>query len=235
MRTALTSTVISVAILELCAHVSPARAQIFKCVDTQGHVTYQETACSGGQKGGAVELKDPLTTQKSVNESNWSVPARERRAIVGMPKTFVTEALGKPSEIRAARQGETGSEVWVYPQPGQVTRVGFADNAVAWIRSDIIAPEPRATNASPNEREARVNSALQVGRGCNEVLQQTGAPDREEMLVAGNTSGARYIYAFDATNANAYAAFVCLGGRVTSVERFTPEKSAAPAKDGAKP
>ena len=35
-------------------------------------------------------------------------------------------------------------------------------------------------------------------------------------------TGARYVYKFDATNANAFAAFVCLNGRVTSVERYVP-------------
>ena len=38
----------------------------------------------------------------------------------------------------------------------------------------------------------------------------------------GAIAGTRYVYVFDAGNANAYAAFVCLDGRVTSVERYMP-------------
>jgi hypothetical protein len=213
---------IALATLAFALHAGIARAEVYKCLDAAGHVTYQEAPCAGGQKGGSVELKDPVTVRPGVNESAWSIPAREGRAVVGMPKTFVTEALGKPGEIRAPRAGEPGSEVWVYTKAGQVTRIGFQNNAVAWMRSDSAAPEPKPALAT--DKESRVRDALQIGRPCNAVLQDAGTPDREEPLVAGNTSGARYVYAFDATNANAYAAFVCLGGRVTSVERYMPDK-----------
>jgi hypothetical protein len=74
----------------------------------------------------------------------------------------------------------------------------------------------------PPEREARIRDALAVGKTCTAALQDAGTPDREEPLIAGNTTGARYIYTFDAANANAFAAFVCLNGRVTSVERYVP-------------
>lgn len=226
------------ALLAALAGVVPtglARGEVYKCVGEGGHVTYQESPCAAGQKGGAVELRESVTARPSPGESAWSIPARERRAVVGMPKPFVTEALGKPSEIRAPKNGEAATEVWVYPKPGQVTRVGFQNNAVAWIRSDSAAPEPRAGGASnAADRESRVREALQVGRACSQVLQDAGAPDREEPLVAGATNGTRYVYAFDAANANAYAAFVCLAGRVTSVERFTPEKIDRPA-DAAPP
>jgi hypothetical protein len=219
--------------LLVAANASGVHAEIYKCIGDGGHVTYQESPCTGGQKGGAVELKDSVLVRPSPNESAWSIPARERRAVVGMPKPFVTEALGKPSEIRAPRNGETGTEVWIYPKAGQVTRIGFQNNAVSWMRSDSTASEPRST-PSAGERETRVRDALQVGRPCNVVLQEAGAADREETLTAGMTTGTRYLYTFDAGNANAYAAFVCLGGRVTSVERFTPEK-AGDAAAGARP
>jgi hypothetical protein len=203
----------------------PLWAEVYKCVDAQGHVTYQEEPCKGGQRGGAVDLKDALTVRPSTAEPGWSIPAREGKVLAGMPKPFVAEALGKPAEIRAPRSGENGNEVWVYPpKAGQVTRIGFQNNAVAWIRSDSVQPDKAAAGAPPNDREARVRDALQVGRPCSAVLQEAGAADREEPLSAGTMSGARYVYAFDAANANAYAAFVCLGGRVTSVERYTPEK-----------
>lgn len=212
------------------ALASPLAAEVYKCVDAQGHVTYQEEPCKGGQRGGAVDLKDALTIRPSAPEPGWSIPAREGRVLVGMPKPFVTEALGKPAEIRAPRSGESGNEVWVYPKAGQVTRVGFQNNAVAWIRSDSVQAD-KPSGAPAADRESRVRDALQVGRPCSAVLQEAGAADREEPLAAGTMSGARYVYAFDAVNANAYAAFVCLGGRVTSVERYTPER----ARDAPRP
>jgi hypothetical protein len=225
-----------VASLPIALGPGTAGGEIYKCTGAGGHVTYQESPCAGGQKGGAVELRDSVTPRASPSESMWSIPARERRAVVGMPKPFVTEALGKPSEIRAPRAGESGTEVWVYPKPGQVTRIGFQNNAVAWMRSDSTLADARAAGGTPADRETRVRDALQVGRDCTAVLQEAGAADREEPLIAGASNGTRYVYAFDATNANAYAAFVCLAGRVTSVERFTPEKiDRGSAPPGARP
>jgi hypothetical protein len=206
---------------------SHAAAQIYKCVDRSGHTTYQQSPCTGGQKGGEVELKESLSINPGGSEAVWSTAAREQRVVVGMPKPFVTEALGKPSEIRAPRSGETGSEVWVYARAAGTTRYGFVDNAVAWIRSEV----PEAQRATPPtekamDRETRVRNALGVGKACTAVLQDAGPADREEPLVAGALSGMRYVYAFDPANANAFAAFVCLNGRVTSVERFIPDRAA---------
>ena len=211
------------------ALASPAAAQVYKCVDKSGHTTYQQSPCGGGQQGGTVELKESVTNRPSGSEAIWSTAAREQRIVVGMPKPFVTEALGSPGEIRAPRSGESGTEVWVYAKAGQTMRVGFVNNAISWMRSDSTAPEPRssvspaASGVSPAaEREARVRDALVVGKPCAAALADAGQPDREEPLSAGTTTGGRYVYVFDAANANAFAAFVCLGGRVTSVERYTP-------------
>lgn len=208
-----------------------ASAQVFKCVDRNGHVTYQQAPCAAGQ-GGPIDLAEPLVVQQGSPSSEkaeamWHTAAREGRAIAGMPKPFVTQALGAPAEIRAPRAGEVGSEVWVYPRGGLVTRIGFRDNAVAWIRADAPATEVKAAGPAGSAaagREARVRDALAVGRTCTAALQEAGAPDREEPLAVGQGGGAgtRYVYVIDAANANAYAAFVCLDGRVTSVERYVP-------------
>ncbi len=205
-----------------------AQGQVYKCVDRSGHTTYQQSPCGGSQQGGAVDLKEPVSVPSDTNAAAWSSAAREQRVVVGMPKPFVTQALGTPTQIRAPRSGESGSEVWVYNKNGQTTRVGFIENAIAWMRSDAPAApaDARASGATlaPNgaQREARIREALVVGKTCTAALQDAGNPDREEPLVAGNTTGARYIYTFDAGNANAFAAFVCLNGRVTSVERYVP-------------
>jgi len=207
---------------------SPACAQVYKCVDRAGHTTYQQSPCTGGQQGGAVELKEPVTVRQDGNDALWSAAAREQRVVVGMPKTFVTQALGSPVQIRAPRNGESGSEVWVYNKNGQTTRLGFVNNAISWLRTDAATapgdarPAPAIGASGAAERETRIREALVVGKTCTAALQDAGNPDREEPLVAGNTTGARYIYTFDAANANAFAAFVCLNGRVTSVERYVP-------------
>ena len=216
----------AIAAVVAIALAAPATAQVYKCVDKSGHTTYQQSPCGGGQQGGTVELKESVTIRPAGTEAMWSAAAREQRVVVGMPKPFVTEALGSPGEIRAPRSGESGTEVWIYTKAGQTMRVGFVNNAIAWMRSDSTAPEPRSPATpvgSPGvEREARVRDALAVGKTCSAALADAGPPDREEPLSAGTTSGARYVYVFDAANANAFAAFICLNGRVTSVERYVP-------------
>jgi hypothetical protein len=201
-----------------------SHAQIYKCVDRGGHTTYQQSPCTGGQQGGTVDVKEPVTVPSDTNAAAWSAAAREHRVVVGMPKPFVTEALGRPNEIRAPRSGESGSEVWVYPKPTQTTRLGFVDNAIAWIRNDVAPARTGAQAAGGTapgvQREARVRDALVVGKTCTAALQDAGPADRDEPLAGGAFSGSRYVYTFDAANPNAYAAFVCLNGRVTSVERF---------------
>lgn len=205
---------------------APAFAQVYKCVDPGGHTTYQQSPCAGAQQGGTVKLEESVSIRPGGGEALWSAAAREQRVVVGMPKPFVTEALGTPAEIRAPRSGESGTEVWVYAKGGQTTRLGFVNNAVTWMRSDSAAAETRSqgpTAASPAgaDRESRVRDALSVGKTCTAALQDAGTPpDREEPLSAGATAGARYVYVFDAANMNAFAAFVCLNGRVTSVERY---------------
>jgi hypothetical protein len=215
------------AVLAALTLASPAAGQVYKCVDKGGHTTYQQSPCAGGQQGGTVELKESVSIQPGGSEAMWSAAARAQRVVVGMPKPFVTEALGAPTEIRSPRSGESGTEVWVYAKAGQTTRLGFVNNALAWMRSDSAAPEPRPQGAAPAaspgaDREARIRDALAVGKNCAAALQDAGTPDREEPLSAGGTTGARYVYLLDPANANALAAFVCLNGRVTSVERYVP-------------
>jgi hypothetical protein len=152
-----------------------------------------------------------------------------------MPKALVRQALGEPSETRPPRPGEGGTEVWLYQKPEGGSRVGFVGDSVAWIRALEPVASPTAVDGgkSPGipaiagdtpgpEREARVRAALAVGRDCREAIAAAGRPDREEPMNAPGTSATRYVYTFDPANPNAYAAFLCVGGRVTSVERSLP-------------
>ena len=212
--------------LVLATYAAGAGAQVYKCVDARGQVTYQQEPCAGGTAGGPVQLNDAVKVRPTGDEATWSAAAREGKPLVGMPKPFVIAAFGEPREIRVPKAGESGTEVWVYAKGGQVTRIGFAGTgAVAWIRADAAAADAPGTApiaARPADRATRVREALGVGRPCTAVLAEAGAADREEPLAVGGVvgSGTRYVYALDPSNANAYAAFVCVGGRVTGVERF---------------
>jgi len=213
--------------IALATYAAGAGAQVYKCVDARGQVTYQQEPCAGGTSGGPVQLNDALKVRPAGDEATWSAAAREGKPLVGMPKPFVISASGEPREIRAPKPGEGGTEVWVYAKGGQVTRIGFAGTGVvAWIRSDAAAPADAPGTAPvaarPADRATRVREALAIGKPCAAVLAEAGPADREEPLTVGGLagSGTRYVYTFDPANANAYAAFVCVNGRVTGVERF---------------
>jgi hypothetical protein len=212
--------------IALATYAAGAGAQVYKCVDPRGQVTYQQEPCAGGTAGGPVQLNDALKVRPAGDEATWSAAAREGKPLVGMPKPFVIAAVGEPREIRVPGAGESGTEVWVYAKGGQLTRIGFAGTGVvAWIRADAVAadaPGSPLVAARPADRATRVRQALGIGKPCTAVLAEAGPADREEPLAVGGVvgSGTRYVYAFDPSNANAYAAFVCVGGRVTSVERF---------------
>ena len=210
--------------LVLATYAAGAGAQVYKCVDTRGQVTYQQEPCAGGTAGGPVQLNDALKVRPTGDEALWSAAAREGKPLVGMPKPFVIAASGEPREIRVPKPGEGGTEVWVYAKGGQVTRIGFGGTGVfTWIRADAAAADvPGTAPARAADRATRVREALGIGKPCNAVLAEAGPADREEPLAVGGVagSGTRYVYSFDPANANAYAAFVCVAGRVTGVERY---------------
>jgi len=103
----------------VATYAAGAGAQVYKCVDARGQVTYQQEACAGGASGGPVQLNDALKVRPAGDEALWSAAAREGKPLVGMPKPFVIAASGQPREIRAPRLGEGGTEVWVYAKGGR--------------------------------------------------------------------------------------------------------------------
>ena len=76
-----------------------------------------------------------------------------------------------------------------------------------------------SSSASLASRLARLRVPL--GFLSAVVVVWLAQPTRTTLVVGGVAgSGTRYVYNFDPANANAYAAFVCVAGRVTGVERF---------------
>ena len=166
-----------------------------------------------------------MSIRPAGSEAMWSAASRENRVIVGMPKPFVTEALGSPGEIRAPRSGEIGSR-------GLGLREGWSDDA-ARLRQQCGRVDPkrlrrcgracsRTADRGADATEARIRDALAVGKTCTAALQDAGTPDREEPLSAGTVDRRALRLPVRRGEPNAFAAFVCLNGRVTSVERYVP-------------
>ena len=143
----------------LCLALSAAvSAEIFKCTDPSGNVTYQNEACPKNMKAGRVDIFDnSWTADRAEKEAEWRRNATSHRVVTGMPLRWVRDALGEPAEIRdAPTAGAT--QVWAYSFPDRNVEVGILAEQVLWVHeTPIIAPLSRApavANPAPLPRGA---------------------------------------------------------------------------------
>ncbi len=81
------------------ALLAPAQAELYKCTDASGGVSYQQTACSGAARGDAMQLPDRLHGQKpsasraQPGAEHWSVEQQLKRmqAISGAESQTLTK------------------------------------------------------------------------------------------------------------------------------------------------
>lgn len=214
-----------VALLALVG-AAPLHAQVYKCVDAAGRTTYQQAPCKGAQQGRQLQMQpDNGSTRGPETAATWNAAVAEHRVVVGMPKQWVIEALGSPAERRAARSGESATEVWVYMYPTEAMRVGFVADAVAWTIKDAV----QSPTADDPEKLRRIAARQKVaaGRDCTQVLAELGPPDREEPASdvdqkTGQPRGplvTRYVYQPGAGDPQTRTSFTCIDNRVIDVER----------------
>ena len=137
----------------------PAAADIFKCTDSGGNVTYQNEKCPTGAKSGRVEIFDNnWTANRSEKEAEWQRNANNHRVATGMPTRWVRESLGEPGEIRETTSGGA-TELWVYNLPDRSVQVGMRDNEVLWSREAPPASVARAAAAAARKPAPAVSAA----------------------------------------------------------------------------
>jgi hypothetical protein len=129
----------------LCAW--PAAAEIFKCTDQAGNITYQNEKCPSGTKAGKVDLFDnSWTATRGEKDAEWQRNAAEHRVLTGMPARWVREALGDPAETRETTTGGA-KELWVYNLSDRSVQVGMLENQVLWVReTPVTAPATRVSS-----------------------------------------------------------------------------------------
>lgn len=201
-------------------------AQVYKCVDANGHVVYQQTPCPPSARGGQLELfLDNGSGRDSPEaEARWRQLADQHEIATGMPKRWVQQALGAPSEQRPGTPAEGASEVLTFVQPTQVTKVGLLAGVVAWSRSESTLGT--GTGISTEQADA-LRGRVAADRNCEEVLGELGPPQAQEpaRVVVGtggqvrSAEGTRYTYEPVPGGLPARLSFVCVDGRVVSVAR----------------
>jgi len=219
--------------IALALVVGPAFAEVYKCTDAGGNVTYQQEPCTGGAKGAPVDLKtdNAQSQDPGDRDGRWRIAAERGQVIPGMPKRWVQQALGQPREIRRGTTTENVPEVWVYQTPRGPVRVGFRTNAVEWSRTDAptgpAAPptEAPATIAAavggPSVASETARSRVAADRKCDEVVAQLGPPGKVETIDGTGERPAETRYAYDPLDGGLplRLSFTCIGGRVTAVSR----------------
>ncbi|MDQ2963966.1 MAG: DUF4124 domain-containing protein [Pseudomonadota bacterium] len=140
---------IAAGLAALVVLVAPAAAQILKCTDGSGNVTYQNEPCPKSVTAGRVDIFDnSWTTDRTEKEAEWRRNAALHRVVTGMPLHWVRDALGEPAEVRdTATAG--AAEVWLYAFPDRSVQVGILADRVLWFRETpvvgavaSISPEP---------------------------------------------------------------------------------------------
>jgi len=240
----------AVRLLPLVALVSTtAAAQIFKCTDGAGNVTYQNEACPRNVTAGRVDIFDnSWTADRTEKDAEWRRNAALHRVVTGMPLRWVREALGEPSEVRdTATAG--AAEVWLYNFPDRSVQVGMRDAQVLWEReTPVIAPVtrvapevdrtpaqpsraapesprpapeiPRSAMATPKVSES--GHGVTRGQDCKQALAELGTPDRQREVPAldsASDSVTEYFYESAGGESPSRMRIVCANGKVEGVDR----------------
>ena len=197
-------------------------AEVIKCTDADGNVSYQDIPCGQGQAGRPVAL--PQAETKNETDA-WQRAAGEARVVKGMPKRWVLRARGAPTEIRPASAREQASEVWRYAGRDGVMLVGFTGPEVVWVREDVASRDgesPAKAVATETAATGAQNRRFVIaGRECAHVFAEIGQPDRQEPLPAagGPAPGMRNFYDPQPADGALRTVFSCVGGKVVDVER----------------
>src|SRR5258706_7488208 len=123
---------------------STAAAEIFKCTDQAGNITYQNEKCPSGTKAGKVDIFDNnWTASRSEKDAEWQRNASQHRVLTGMPARWVREALGDPAETRETTTAGA-TELCVYNLSDRSVQAGMLDDQVVWVReTPVVVPSAR--------------------------------------------------------------------------------------------
>ena len=167
---------------------APAAAQILKCTDGSGNVTYQNEPCPRNEKSGRVDIFDnSWTADRAEKEAEWRRNAALHRVVTGMPLRWVRDALGEPTEVRnTATAG--AAEVWLYNLPDRSVQVGILADQVLWFRETPMVGSPARLSPAP-ERPAFDRAAAEASRATSET--QRPALDRAAAEAARSTPEAQ--------------------------------------------
>jgi hypothetical protein len=195
-------------------------AQVYKCTDSAGRVSYQQAPCPRGSTGGRMQIAQDSGASPGTPEDAavWQSAVKEGVVVPGMPRRYVQDILGVAREMRPGRPGENAAEVWTYPRDNGALRIGFAKGVVAWQRTDA-----EGGDVTPADRErVAARAAIAEGGNCSQMLQDAGPADFEETVAAGPGEAARrYTYQPVPAEPRTRTVVLCVNGNVRTVDRYS--------------
>ena len=201
-----------------------ASAQVYKCLDRAGRVTYQQAPCPEAQKGSRLDLYlgNSSTHGGVIPDEEWAARAGRRDVMVGMPRAFVIRALGVPQEMRPGRSAEKAVEVWHYRRSDLEMLLGFNRGVIAWI-NDI----PQDAAQIPVETSRR--QQLGLGRACDELAAELGSPSRTFEALDDALGRIVQRMQWDPEPNDAETTVVsCVEGKIARVDRTPTQEGSAP-------
>jgi len=147
-----------------------ADAQVFKCVDKSGRVTYQSQPCPDAPKQERLDINlGSRPGVADVGADPWAEQVGKKVVVSGMPRATVMRALGSPTQMRAGTAVEDAAEVWVYRRPDMQRRIGFRSGVVSWIKDGDEEPAGAPVRMS--------RKAVVRGMQCGSLTESLGPAD----------------------------------------------------------
>ena len=148
---------------------APAAAQVYKCVDRAGRITYQQQPCADTQTGGpmsSIIVNNGGTQAGDDENADWTEHIKRKEVVPGMPRAVVIQAYGTPQEMRPGRARENATEVWSYRRSDLASTIGFNKGMVAWLNDN---PADKPAPDTPRQM-------VHHGMPCGSLAAAMGAP-----------------------------------------------------------
>lgn len=135
--------------------MAPAHAQ-YKCTGADGAVSFQQSPCASSHQQSQIQLRDrgspsdSATGQAAVDwkrkaaELDWQRTVREAiasgRAVVGMSRDQLYQAMGAPAKINAGQYGPRSKDQLIYYRNNRTLYVYVDDGFVSAIQDTSGGP-----------------------------------------------------------------------------------------------
>ncbi len=193
---------------------SAAAADVYKCADGRGRITYQQRPCPTAERGARLDVT-PASAPAGGGDDPAAI-ARGKEIVPGMSRAQVVQAIGTPQSMRPGTVQENAAEVWVYKRPDFSTLIGFNGGVVAWRREPIAPGSAPAGEDGPVGRSA----AIVIGRDCRQIAAQIGPPESVTEEPEDPVAGKALRYVWEAQSGETVRTVaICLNGLVTRVDR----------------